>query len=414
MKKILLILLPLLILAIGFGGFSYMQQTKPKTEPVKIEEQIWMVKTEPVIPSTLSPTVTLYGRVESPRAATLRTPTQSLNINAQIINVAVLEGEKVKKGEVLIRLEDSESRLNLKQHQADIADIEAQIKLEKQRHANNLIAITHEKTLLKLMKTSVERLRKLKKQRLSSQSSLEEAQQGVERQMLAVINQRLDIKNHSTRLAQLRAKQARALAQRDLARLELAHTKITAPFSGIIANVAVAVGDRVRSGDILLSMYDNTALEVRAQIPNRYQSTVLDALAAGHQLQAQVHKKSILLQIDRVSGQINPDSGGIDGLFSVKKGSNLLRLGEFLTLSLILPQQANVVALPFEAVYGINRIYRLIDGRMRGTMIERIGEQVTPTGKSQILVRSPELQKGETVIVTQLPNAMDGLKVQVK
>jgi multidrug resistance efflux pump len=408
-----MLLMPLLILAIGYGGFRYMQKTKPKNDPIKIEEQAWVVTVVSVTPATLSPTLTLYGRVESPRSATLRAPSQSLNVNAKVIEVAVLEGETVKKGDRLIRLEDSDSIFNLKQREADIVDIEAQIDLEKQRHANNLTALTHDEALLKLMQTSVERLRKLKKQKLSSQSALEEAQQAVERQMLQVINRRLDIKNHKARLAQLQAKRRRALAQRDLIRLELARTKITAPFTGIIAKVFVAVSDRVRSGDTLLSIYDNAALEVRAQIPSRYQGTILDALAAGHQLQAHalVHKKSVLLQLDRVSGQINPDSGGIDGLFRV--GDNLLRLGQFLSLSLSLPKQTRVVALPFEAVYGINRIYKLVDGRMKGLTIERVGEQVLPSGKSQILVRSPALQIGDQVIVTQLPNAMDGLKVRV-
>lgn len=390
-----------------------MQKTKPKNAPIKIEEQAWVVTVVSVTPATLSPTLTLYGRVESPRTATLRAPSQSLNVNAKVIEVAVLEGETVKKEDRLIRLEDSDSIFNLKQREADIVDIEAQIDLEKQRHANNLTALTHDEALLKLMQTSVERLRKLKKQRLSSQSALEEAQQAVERQMLQVINRRLDIKNHKARLAQLQAKRRRALAQRELIRLELARTKITAPFTGIIAKVFVAVGDRVRSGDTLLSIYDNAALEVRAQIPSRYQGTILDALAAGYQLQAhaQVHKKSVLLQLDRVSGQINPDSGGIDGLFRVE--DNFLRLGQFLSLSLSLPKQTGVVALPFEAVYGRNRIYKLVDGRMKGLTIERVGEQVLPSGKSQILVRSPALQIGDQVIVTQLPNAMDGLKVRV-
>ncbi|HEC85197.1 MAG TPA: HlyD family efflux transporter periplasmic adaptor subunit [Thioploca sp.] len=415
MKTILKFLLPLLILAIGFGGFRYMQKTKPKNEPIKIEEQAYVVTIVPVIPTALSPTLTLYGRVESHRWPTLRTPTLSLSANVEVIKVAVLEGEKVKKASVLIRLEDSDSKLNLKQREADLVDIGAQIELEKRRHANNLTALTHEETLLSLTRKSLERRRRLKKQRLSSQSSLEEAQQAVERQMLTITNRRLDIQSHKARLAQLQAKRTRALAMRELARLELARTQIKAPFTGIIAKVAVAVGDRVRSGDALLSVYDNTTLEVRAQIPSRYQGTVLDALAAGYQLKAhtQLNKKTIRLQLDRVSGQINPDSGGIEGIFRVKKGTHLLRLGQFLTLTMSLPRQARVVALPFEAVYGTNRIYKLKDGRMKRLTVERVGEQVTADGKSHILVRSSKLQQGDQVIITQLPNAMEGLKVRL-
>ena len=61
----------------------------------------------------------------------------------------------------------------------------------------------------------------------------------------------------------------------------------------------------------------------------------------------------------------------------------------------------------------MNRIYKLVDGRMKAVIVERIGEQSTTNGYSEILVRSPDLQKNDQVIITQLPNAMDGLKVRV-
>ena len=415
MKKILKFILPLLILGIGIGGFRYMKETKPKQAPIKIEEQTWVVAIKPVSLRALSPTITLYGRVESPRAATLRTPTLSQNISTQITKVAVLEGETIKKSQILIALEDKDSRLNLKQKEAELMDINAQIELEKQRNKSNINAIKHEKALLKLMQTSVKRFRKLLKRKLSSQATLDETQQAVERQMLTIISRRLEIENHKPRLSQLEAKRLQALAQRDIASLELARTKIKAPFTGVIAKVSVAVGDRVRSGDSLLSIYDNAALEVRAQIPSRHQNTVLKALAKGYKLKAQAQiqaSKSLHLQLDRVSGEINLDSGGIDGLFSLKKKGQLL-LGEFITVQLSLPRESRLVALPFEAVYGINRIYKLVDGRMKAVIIERIGERSTTKGYSEILVRSPKLKKNDQVIITQLPNAMDGLKVRV-
>ncbi|HHB93294.1 MAG TPA: HlyD family efflux transporter periplasmic adaptor subunit [Thioploca sp.] len=401
MKKIIL---PILILAISIFGFRYMLKTKSKTGAIEITEPAWIVATTPVILETLSPTVTLYGRVESPKTSTLRSP----NLNAQVLQVKVLEGEKVNKNDILIRLEDSDSILKLKQQVADIKDISAQITLEKQRHANNLTIITHEESLLKLAKKSLERLRKLAKQKASSQSALDESQQLVERQTLTIIQRKLEIKNHKARLNQLQAKQIRAKALQDIAKLELARTKITAPFTGIIVEVKVAVGDRVRSGDILLSMYDNSVLEVRTQIPTRYQDIVMNSTNIS--AIAKLNSKSLTLTLDRISGQINQNSGGIDGLFKLSQPANL-RLGQFLTLLLTLPKQTNVVALPYEAVYGMNHIYKLVDGRMQGLKIERIGEQVID-GKSKILVRSSNLQYGEQIIITQLPNAMDGLKVK--
>ena len=51
---------------------------------------------------------------------------------------------------------------------------------------------------------------------------------------------------------------------------------------------------------------------------------------------------------------------------------------------------------------------------MVGVKVERLGERPAGgRGGTRALVRSPELRSGDRVVVTQLPNALDGLKVTV-
>ena len=69
--------------------------------------------------------------------------------------------------------------------------------------------------------------------------------------------------------------------------------------------------------------------------------------------------------------------------------------------------------LPYEAIYGTDRIYRLEGERMRTLQVERVGEQRGLDGSARVLVRSPELKAGDEIVITQLPNAMDGLRVRV-
>ncbi|NIM26880.1 MAG: hypothetical protein GTO67_07015, partial [Gammaproteobacteria bacterium] len=45
--------------------------------------------------------------------------------------------------------------------------------------------------------------------------------------------------------------------------------------------------------------------------------------------------------------------------------------------------------------------------------VQRVGERRDAESAAQVLVRSPELQSGDRIVVTQLPNAMDGLRVTV-
>ena len=82
-------------------------------------------------------------------------------------------------------------------------------------------------------------------------------------------------------------------------------------------------------------------------------------------------------------------------------------------LELALPAADDLIALPHEAVYGADRVY-LVDTekRLRPQYIERVGELRTDDGNSLLLIRAPEVPEGAEIVVTQLPNAIDGLLVR--
>jgi HlyD family secretion protein len=121
--------------------------------------------------------------------------------------------------------------------------------------------------------------------------------------------------------------------------------------------------------------------------------------------------QDVTVVLERLSGQVQQGSGGIDGLFRVSTGREHLALGQFVDLSVELAPMSNVVVMPSTALYGMKRIYLLRDGRMAGVDIKLVGER-RRDGKTQVLVQSPQLHDGDQAIVTHLPNAIDGLRVK--
>ena len=84
-----------------------------------------------------------------------------------------------------------------------------------------------------------------------------------------------------------------------------------------------------------------------------------------------------------------------------------------LNLTIQLPAEPNLVALPVQAIYDGNKIYRVIDERLQSIRIERIGEYQSPTDGYQILVRGEAIAAQDLIITTQLPRAINGLLVDL-
>ncbi len=400
---------PLVIILVAIAGFIGLKQSKPEKVVIDKPEKIWRVNTVAVNIQQISPEITLYGRVETPRNAVLKSA-----LVADVLSTDVLEGSEVQAGQLLMTLDDTDMQLLVAQRQADLAEIEALMESENQRFKRDKSLLEQQKELLQLADNVVTRSKKLEQSRLASQATLDDAQANKQRQLVTLKGLNFDIAEHPARFAQLKARSQRAQALLKQAEVDLERTKITAPFSGRISQLSVSIGDRVRAGDTLISLYDLDNLEVRAQIPGRYINQVLSMMNQQQVLEAKadLDQQQLMFKLERLSGEVKVDSGGIDGLFSISGNQYAISLGTFIELKLKLSQQNDVVALPFNALYGLDHVYRLKDGYLQSVNIERIGESTNDSGQKQLLLRSQDLQQGDQIVSTQLPNAITGLRVE--
>lgn len=402
--------LPFLLLILGAGGLAALAFSRPAPQPLEAQEKVWTVEVLAAAPRSVSPTLTLYAQVDSPRAATL-----TAAVDADVIDVPALEGRSADAGDLLIRLDDRDATLTQAQREADVAELRAELSMERRTYENDLRALEHEKRLLDLARRDVKRAERLATRDLGSAAGLDEARQQEARQALALDNRRTAIAEHDSRKARLEARLDRAQALVAMARLDVERTRIRAPFSGRIASVAVSPGDRVRRGSDLLSLFDSDSLELRAQIPTRYLGSLRQSLDAGRDVlaRASVDGQPVSARLDRLGARVERGRGGADGLFTVDASTRArLELGRTVEMRVALAPVDKVVSIPAEALYGTNRLYLLEDGRMRGLRVERLGEVRDDDGATYLLVRSDALTEGATIIATQLPNAVEGLRVR--
>jgi len=407
-KQILKILLPILILAAGVGTFAMLRATKPEQPVAQIEERIWRVDVMEVQPRTLTPALTLYGRLESPNSFKAAASAAS-----RIDGVMVKEGERVTAGQLLVTLDERDFLPRLDQARSEVLELEAQIRSEGIRQQSDITALAQEKKLLQLSRQGVDRAQRLRKKNLGSDSALDEAEQSLATQALSLNSRELSIADHPARLSALEARLARARARVTELELEFERSRLLAPFDGIVAEVKVAEGDQVSKNTVLLTLYDPGTLEVRARIPTPFQEELDQVRKTGQTLsgEAVIGGRRLELRLLRLAGEASPS--GVDALFRFESRPDWLRPGQVIRFDIRRLPQPDAVPVPFSALYRGNRVYRLEDGRMRGIGVETLGSFTDASGKERQLVRAPELKIGDRLVITHLPNAVDGLRAEV-
>ena len=407
--RVLRILLPILILAAGGGAFAYFNATKQQPEPLLPVDRAPSVSVQVVEKTSRSPTVRIFGRVETPGISVL-----TAGVEADIIAVKALEGNAVAKDQVLVVMDDADSALEILQRRAELAEIEAMIESDQIKLDADKSALETEKSLLSLARKAVQRAEKLVRSRAGSEATLDEALQNERRQRLAITQRRQSIDDFDSRQRQLEARRDKAEAALKRAQRDRERTQVTAPFNGRIMEVMVSPGDRAVRATQLVRMYDDSRLELRAQVPNSYIPTLQRAIDAGRSIDATAESNgaTIELTLHRLSASVADGQGGVDTFFRAAQGQ-LPALGVTLGIDLVLPALDGIIVLPPDALYGHGRVYRIDDGILQATPVERLGQFIDDQGQQMLIVAGEGFAAGDLILNSRLPQAVSGMKVQV-
>lgn len=380
---------------------------KPSAPTRDVSERHDRVRFVLAEPGARAPRIQLFGRVQSPRAANL-----TAVVTANVARIPVRAGSKVSAGQLLIQLDDTEASLARDRAKAARDEAAAQLQTTRLRYQSDKATLTLEKKLARLAEDNLQRLQSLRGKNLVSQTQLDQAEEAKARAELSLSQRQLSVSDFENELARMKARLASAEAQLKQAELDLTRTRVEAPFDGTVTQIPVAPGERVRPGEPLLSLFADAELEVRAQIPDRYLAAVRDGLALGElAASTTLEGRTLALKLKRLAGEASDARGGLDGLFEFVDGVPAAALGRPLTITLTLPARDNLIALPATALHGLNRLYVIDDdNRLRRVAAEIVGEAMEQE-QSQLLLRAPDLQGGERIMTTQLPQAIVGLPV---
>jgi HlyD family secretion protein len=185
--------------------------------------------------------------------------------------VLVKEGDSVKRGQLLVVLDDADARAQAARAQSQLTG--AQADLNASEHGGNQEEVLSVEAQLVKARTdrdsaqrNLEALKKLQQQGAASAGEVLEAQNALARAdaQLNFLQQKQTKRYSSSELDRVKAQKTEAQATYDAAQGVLAKSNVRAPFDGIVYSLPVKQGGFVGAGDLLLQLADLRKVTVRA------------------------------------------------------------------------------------------------------------------------------------------------------
>jgi HlyD family secretion protein len=192
-------------------------------------------------------------------------------VATSVRKVLVKEGDPVKKGQLLLVLDDADARAQSARAQTQLRTAQADLN-SAQRGGNQEEVLSLDAQLVKASadrdsaRHTLDALKKLEQQGAASAGEVREAERVLASAdtQLTYLRQKQTKRYSTAELARVEAQQTEAQAAYDAAQDILAKSNVRAPFDGIVYSLPAKQGGFVSSGDLLLQVADLRKVMVRA------------------------------------------------------------------------------------------------------------------------------------------------------
>lgn len=350
MKKIVVAVLVTAALT-GSGIFSiqngvFSQGTAHAAEQKAGSARVIAVTTGEVSSHPIAQSLSLIGKLEAERSVYIAT-----EVAAKIDAIPVRVNSKVKKGDLLVQLDDAKAEAALDEAQAYLND---------------------------------ERRKYKEFERLVNRGAITQTE--------------LDAMQASVNIAEARLKAAQAA---------LSDYAIRAPFDGTVGLIDYSVGHMVTMGGELFTLDDLSGMRLDIQVPEQY----LSFLSAGMKVSATNQAwsgKTFNGEIQAIDSRVQTDSLNIKVRVLFDNQAGLLKPGMLMAATIgFVPQEAAIIPVQALEYSGTKRFVYLVNDESIATRTEVIlGARID----NEVVIEAG-IEIGDRIVVQGLVNMRDGLKV---
>lgn len=277
-------------------------------------------------------------------------------------------GSMVKSGDVILKLENQQLKLNFLQSETeasrlvnDLQNTRQRLKVEKFTLQKSLSELDFQ---IEQAKDIYDRNEQLRKSSMISdmeyQKSRRDYEKLVQQRHIEIESQKYQQENAEIQIKQLEGTLARTQKNVELWRQTLDNLVVRAPLPGLLSSIDVEIGSNISQGQNIGQIDDMNGFKLRADIDEHYISRIFTGLKCNFDFNGGQHQ----MQVTKVYPEVKGGRFAVDMTF-VGKPSLDIRRGQSFPVRLELGQSQKALLLPVGGFFsdtGGNWVYALEAG----------------------------------------------------
>jgi RND family efflux transporter MFP subunit len=370
------------------------EETAETEEPKKRRERSTSVSAAPVLRGDLVVPVIAEGSIRARNTTAVK-----FEIGGRIDELLVREGQWVRKGQPLAKIDDREYQLALQEADARFLQGLAQLAVEEEGYESR-----------KAERTLAEKRAELARMEKEGEITRDERMDRELELGMAAVREGA----YRRELMELRSGLHAARNDAARAKLDIERCTVLAPFSGVITGLDLTAGERVQVGETLCRLVDNVNVEAAVGVLE----SDLGAVQPGRKafLTIPALSERIPVQVDVVSPDVDEASRTCQVLLRLRSREGRVKPGMFVRAAIAGQRLEDRLLVPREAIVtrdGRPVIFRVEDGRAKWVYVQ-LGARNDHLVEIARVDQGGPLEAGTPVIVDNHLTMTHDAKVKIR
>ena len=303
------------------------------------------------------------------------------SVAGKVTAIGVDLGSYVKQGQMIVRLDDVDSKLRVEQAQAQLDQSKAALRQAEEKvglrpgqnfDVNRIPEVVNARVSLELAEKNLRRAEKLIESGDVSRSTYDD-QKARRDQLKEVYEAAISLgRQNFAAVATARANVENAQSQLGLARRNLSYALVFSPIDGYVAERTADLGEYVSPSSKVATIVRINPLRIRIDIPEQ----AIPEVRVGQSVSVTTSAwpdKNFSGRIARISPNVSPTSRTLTVEAEVENGSGVLKPGQFASVRILQQRAEPAVLVPARAVRtesGVSRIFVIKDGHAQQRLVQ--------------------------------------------